>query len=505
MGGEAAIRKAVSGAEVVAMPGGGGDELNLQLAEKSRNDIGNSERFLARHGVNVMYVREVGWHHWVGTHWETEGAEEAVRQKAHETAKAIFDELQAVQRGGKADHETMADFNKRQEDLFKWAYQTGNKPRIEGMITEASPYVTVGPDALDADPLLLNLTNGTMRLEGACDRLRPHRRGDRQAKLMPVKFDPKAECPLFMAFLERVQPDPEVRNFLQRWAGYSLTGRTNEQKLVFHYGGGANGKSVFLNLRAKMMGPYAAAVSFSSIAQNDAKRGDSATPDLARLPGVRFARVSESDKGVRLSEAFVKEVTGEDTITVRHLHQGFFEFTPAFKLEMQGNHKPIIRGQDEGIWRRVNLVPWEVTIPPEERDLQLPAKLWEERSGILNWLLSGLCMWLEDGLCIPERVRAATAEFRNDSDPLGRFIAACVIKSPGDAVGGAAMYDAFRKWCGANAERPWSQTAFGRALGDRGLEKERIGGIVRYVGVRLDNIPDGSAGEPPPPEPDDYD
>jgi putative DNA primase/helicase len=504
--GAAAIREAWRGADIVAFPGGGGPNLNLELARKERNDLGNAERLLARHGQDILYVREVGWHAWDGLRFCRDGAEALIRQKAHETARSVMEEVDALGSEDPEDWGGQSALSERREALAAWSIASGNGARIGAMIAEAAPYVTVGPDEIDADTRVLNLLNGTMRLEGACDALAAHDRADRLSKLMDVEFDPDAACPRFLAFLERVQPCAAVRDFLQAWSGYALTGDTGEQKLCFHWGTGANGKSVFLNTRSRIMGPYAATLQFASLAQNDRKRGDAATPDLARLPGARMVRVSETDKGVKLSEGFVKDVTGGDTITARHLNHGFFEFKPEFKLDLQGNHKPLIRGADEGIWRRVLLVPWEVTIPPEERDPTLPAKLWEERAGILNWMLDGARIWLEQGLVVPDAVSAATSAFRADSDPLGRFIASCIEVAAGEDVGGAQMYEAFKAWCAANAERLWSQTAVGRALPERGLRKDATGGRVRYRDVRLVNVPEagGPPGEEPPPfEPED--
>ena len=201
---------------------------------------------------------------------------------------------------------------------------------------------------------------------------------------------------------------------------------------------------------------------------------------------MRFARVSEVDKGVRLSEAFIKQVTGGDAITVRHLNQGFFEFEPRFKLEMQGNHKPIITGADEGIWRRITLVPWLVTIPKAERDPTLLAQLWEERSGILNWMLDGLRLWLESGLTVPEAVIDATAEYRLDSDQFGRFLGAvvAVTNDNEDSIRASDLFKAYVEWCEENGEKLASQTSFGRGMIERGMR--RIDGRHRvYVGVKL--------------------
>ncbi|WP_073953761.1 phage/plasmid primase, P4 family [Thalassospira sp. TSL5-1] len=508
-----AIRAAIGGADILSFPGGGGEDVNLLLAEKERNDIGNAERFLARHGQDLLYVREVGWHCWNGTHWAPDGSDEAVKQKAHETARSIMEEVAALQKQGRPDVEkdepgyiSVGDWNQKLADLMKWSISSGNRQKLHAMVGEAEPYISVAPEMMDFDPYLLNVQNGTIRMQGACDELRDHDRGDRLAKIMNVEYDPDATCPTFNKFLSEVQPDEEIRLFLQIWSGYCLTGITSEQKLVFNYGEGGNGKSVFIDLIAKMMGPYSLSLPFASLLRDDRKRGSEATPDLARLPGARLVRASEPEKGSRFAEATIKAITGGEEITVRHLNYGFFDFVPQFKLTLSGNHKPAIRGQDRGIWRRFLLVPWEVNVPEEKQDKDLPAKLWAERSGVLNWLLDGVRIWLERGLFVPDAVLAATNEYRADSDPIGRFLNECVKPSKYCAVQAAAMYDAYKSWCNANAERPWSMTAFGKVLPERGYQKSD-GRIREYLNVELVNVPDGNAdnSEPPPADnPGDY-
>lgn len=504
MSGAATIREAVGGAEVINFAGGGRD-INLALSAKERNDLGNADRLIARFGDDFLFVRDVGLHVWGETHWRREGADDTVRQWAHETARAILEEVDAMQRAGCPAEMAQAEWTERLEKLFKWTVASGNRNRIEGMIREATPYRSVGPDAMDADPMVINLANGTLRLAGACDELTAHRRDDLLSKMAPVEFVPEATCPRFGAFLDRVQPDPAIQGFLQRWAGYCLTGDTSEQVLVFNYGTGANGKSVFTDLIARLMGPYAMTLPFSSLLRDDRKRGSEATPDLARLPGSRLVRASEPEKGSKFAEATIKAITGGEEITVRHLRHDFFDFVPHFKINLSGNHKPSIRGQDIGIWRRLLLVPWMVTIPREERDKKLTERLWaEERSGILNWVLDGTRLWLEKGLEVPDAVRAATDQYREDSDPIGRFIGECVEEAAGFTVQASEMYEAYRKWCVANAERPWTNTSFGKVLPERGLERSD-GRIRVYQNVRLVNVPDIGADEPPPVEgPEDY-
>ncbi len=504
--GAAAIRGIVLGAQGVRFAGGGkgnGADINLILAEKERNDIGNAERFLARHGDDLLHVREVGWHVWTGARWSPDGAGDAVKTKTHETARSIMEELAALQKRGRPDHVAAGDWEDRLDKLLKWSVRSGDRVKLEAMAAEAAPYLSVPPEAMDSDPFLLNLANGTLRLEGACDALRPHDPNDRLAKIMDVGFDPEAVSPEFDRFLARVQPDPEIRDFLQVWTGYCLTGSTGEQKLVFNYGEGGNGKSVFVDLIAKMMGPYAASLPFASLVRDDRKRGAEATPDLARLPGARMVRASEPEKGARFAEAAIKAVTGGEEITVRHLNHGFFDFVPEFKLTLSGNHRPSIRGQDRGIWRRFLLVPWDVNVPEEEQDADLPSKLWAERSGVLNWMLDGARIWLERGLVVPEAVMAATNEYRADSDPLGRFIAECLEEASGQTVQASLMYDAYKAWCSANAERAWSMTAFGKAMPERGVEKSD-GRIRVYLNVRLVNVPEGDRDPPPADGPEDY-
>lgn len=495
---------------------GGGDAAppvdNVRLAKLELNDVGNGERFMARYGRDALFVREVGWHHWDGKRWARAGADQAVRRMAHATARGILEEVDAVShlmnRGGWPNED--GDPVALMQRLFGWATDSGDSGRLNGMLKEAAPYMTIDPTEMDADPRELNLGNGTLRLEGGCDTLRPHARDDRLAKVIPVDFDPDAPCPDFEAFLAKVQPDAAIRDFLQRWAGYLLTGETGEQVMVFNFGTGANGKSVFAELLGRVLGPYAKSLPFASLIHQDRARGDAATPDLARLPGARMVRASEPEKGARFAESLIKQLTGGEPMTVRHLNHGFFEFTPQFKLMISGNHKPKITGQDHGIWRRMLLVPWSVTIPDEEQVDGLADLLWEkEAAGILNWMLEGCQMWLKGRLCVPAAVRAFTNEYKQESDPLGRFCEAMLERvEAGDwgEVPAGQMYDAWKAWCAASGERPWGQTAFGRGLSERGWEKERRGGAIYYTGVRLKEMVADPADRDGPPDvrPEDF-
>jgi putative DNA primase/helicase len=343
--------------------------------------------------------------------------------------------------------------------------------------------------------------------------LQEHRRADLISKVAPVKYDPKAECPNFLAFLERFQTSEPIRRFLQVWLGYCITGLTSEQALVFFHGLGANGKSTLIEAICRLMGSYALTLSFESLAGENGRRGDQATPDIARLPGARLVRASEPERGVQFKEALLKSLTGGEPMLARHLHQGFFEFRPIFKLVLSGNHKPEIGGVDHGIWRRMRLVPWGVTLTDEQRRPQeeVLAEFKAEGSGILNWLVEGVRAYLIEALVIPPEIAEATADYREEMDPIGGFVRDCVEivpDEPGKArasVTARDMFEAFVAWCEANAVRPWKEKSFGLAMPQKGFKKTNDR-VRLYLDVRLHDVPDRRArapgdGPPPPNDP----
>ena len=447
-------------------------DLNARLANKLRNDLGNGERLMARHGEDLLFVRDVGWHAWQETHWSfAEGPDEA-RRRAHKTARAMFDEAKTLDEAKQGTH-------------FKHAGDSGSSGRLSNMLKEAAPYLSCGVAALDADPHLFNVANGTLVLEGACETLRRHDRADRITRHSPVEFKGAARAPGFDKFIKRILPDPELRTFLQTWFGYCLTGLTSEQVLVFCHGKGANGKSTLLNVVARVMGSYATTLPFQSLLYNEYKGGGDASPDLARLPGARFVTASEPETGSRFSESMLKSLTGGDTLLVRHLRQNFFEFDPVFKLTLSGNNRPAIRGQDDGIWRRLLLVPFKVQLPEAEWIDDLDDKLFDEESaGILNWIVDGARVWLEKGLRVPDAVRAETKMYRAESDSLGEFLAARTEPREGATVQAKRLYEAYEAWCKENGVDPITRTLFGRKLTERGVKKDKQGVIV-YLGLDL--------------------
>jgi len=523
-------------------------DLVQRCAGEPTTDIGNGRRFLHRFGSDVIAVHRIGFFINDGRRWAEDIEDGRVRRMAHRTAELIGleakfieptkDEKAAIDAAADVVDEVIelrkkgsrrtAEEEKRKAELdkivatgegcakvakdrrsrrVKYATSSSNKGKLDGMLSEAKPYVGADLADLDADPLAFNVNNGTLRFVSAPDpdcpdpdverlkwtaRLDPHSREDMISKLCPVDYDPdRLKAPAFKAFLERVLPDVEVRRFVQRYLGYSMTALTREQVFVFFWGQGRNGKSTLVDVICRIMGDYTTSVPFETLAGDDRRRGGEATPDLARLPATRLVRASEPEQRMRFRESMVKSLTSGEPIPIRRLHSDFVDIYPTFKLIVSGNHKPTIEGTDEGIWRRVLLVPWTEQIPKDQIDRELPEKLWGERVGILNWLVRGALDYLDNGLEPPDAVRAATDEYREESDPIGAFLReACDItgqdtdfEKPGD------LYEAYERFCREAGINAWQATTFTKRLPDKaeqlGIRKAKTMGVRGYRGLRI--------------------
>ena len=339
----------------------------------------------------------------------------------------------------------------------------------------------IAPERLDADPMKFNVANGTLIFSKQSEgyvALRPHNPADLITKISPVLFDPKAVCPGFDAFFSSVQKEEGVRRLILQWHGYSLTGDMREQKFCNHWGEGSNGKSVFVELCAYIAGEYSQSVPVETFLNDGKGRSPGqASPDLARMPGVRFLRTSEPPRGARLAEGQIKLATGGEPITTRHLNKGFFEFPPEFKLTISGNHKLRILSSDYGIRRRKIFIPWREKISGARVDGELKNKLIIEASGILNRLLDGLRDWLDNGLILPPSIIEAAADYWSDNDPAGEFLRECVMPAEGERVKSSRMHAVFTAWAKANATEEWSEKGLSRALKDRSFVSKRSNGM----------------------------
>ena len=292
-------------------------------------------------------------------------------------------------------------------------------------------------DEWDADIWLLNTPGGVVDLRTG--RMRPHDRTDRMTKIAAAT--PRGSSPLWLAFIEQItQGDRAYAEYLQRFAGYCLTGSTQEHALFFLYGTGANGKSVFVNTLFTLLGDYAANAPMDTFMET---RGDRHPTDLAGLRGSRFVGATETEQGRRWNESKIKEITGGDRVSARFMRQDFFTYVPQFKLVIAGNHKPAIRNIDEAMKRRLHLVPFTLTIPEEKRDRTLPARLLKEGDGILAWALEGCLAWQAHGLRQPKCVADATDEYFDEEDTIGEFLEEECQQHP---QAREAVADVFERW-----------------------------------------------------------
>jgi putative DNA primase/helicase len=432
-------------------------------------DLGNAERFADQHRSRVAYAaHRKAWMIYDGRQWAADDLL-VTKLKAAKTVRSILVEA------------ANEDDGSHRSDLIEHAKVSEGAARIRAMLELAQPLLARGASQFDADPLALNVLNGTLDLRSM--ELRPHRADDFLTKLAPVAFDPAATCPRWDAFLARVLPDAAVREYVKRAAGYFLTAETTEHAMFIAHGSGANGKSVLLSTLAELMGDYARTAEANTFL---ARQQDSVRNDLAALAGARLVSISEVEAGRRLAESLVKQATGGDAVTARFLYGEFFEFRPTFKILMAANHKPVVRGTDEGIWRRIRLIPFTVTIPEVERDKDLGKKLLTEGSGILNWALAGCLAWQREGLTTPPAVRAAGAEYREEMDPLGAFLEEMCVLEPGASVATADLYQAYVGHAEAASEQPIRQRAFTDGLRAHGCEARKgTKGRRMWLGIRL--------------------
>jgi putative DNA primase/helicase len=435
-------------------------------------DTGNAERFAQQHGHNVRYCEPwKKWLVWDGCRWKKDNinqvlklSKETVRNIYHEAAQTNDD----TRRREIAKHALNSEASNKRLDMLK--------------MVKAEDNIPVEPHQLDTHPWLLNLQNGTLDLRN--NELAPHRQDDYQTYYINTPYNPKACSPNWIKFLNRVtNNDTQLMDYLQKAIGYCLTGNVTEQCLFFLYGTGQNGKTTFVETLQALLGEYAISTSINTLL---AKNYQGIPNDIASLKGARLVVTSEVPEGKRLNESLVKDLTGGDTISARFMHADFFNFKPQFKLFMFGNHKPVIHGTDEGIWRRMRLIPFTVTITQKERDEHLAEKLINELPGILTWAIEGCALWQRYGLGMPDCVRKATASYRDEMDAVGAFIAECCVVDRRVKVTAKNLYEVYLRWCEENGEKAIAQRRFGMSLTEKGFENGRgTKGVWIWLGIGL--------------------
>lgn len=441
---------------------------------QSMNDIGNAQRFEVMHQDKIYFVH--GWDTWIlwqDSRWIKDNYGVLVLDSARLTVGSIFTEAAA---------QNSLDIMKL---LSRHASTSNSLPRIKAMLEIASRTnsLCLAAQELDANPMLLGVANGVVNL--ATGKLEPNQSNNFITCYSNVIYDKKAKCPTFIAFLNKIfQNDKDKILFIKRMVGYCLTGRTDEHAYFFFFGFGANGKTTLLRVIELLLG-VALAKQTPAETLMASLQGNKPSNDLARLQSVRVVIANEVEDGCRLAESLIKQITGGDTVTARYLYKEFFEFRPRFKLIIAGNHKPIIKSSDNGIWRRTVLVDFPVSIPKIDQDANLSTKLEAELPGILNWAIAGCLDWQDIGLAIPPSVANDIAEYKEEMDWLGQWIADNCNLGANLNESATRLYDNYKWWAECNGIHPSTATAFGRRLKERGYVRNRRADGNWYTGLSI--------------------
>lgn len=436
------------------------------------DDTGNADRFTDIFKDRVLYsYTNKGWYIYDGKRWlfDTLGRINDYFEQSIEVMKKQGMTTNVPM----LENETSEDYQKRLKAIRTayekhLTYSRSNRGTVAG-VKQSMHKNSVDISEFDGNDMLINLENSIYDMVSGINI--PHDATLKFTKKANVSYDESKKCPRWEQFLREIfNDDKDLIKWIQKALGYSLTGKTSEQVMFILNGNGRNGKSVFLDVVSHIFGDYRTNIQPDSLM---VKNSQGANSDIARLKGARFVTTVESNDGMRFNEGLVKQLTGGDTVTARFLHANEFEFTPKFKVWMATNHRPIIRGTDKGIWRRIRLIPFEREFTEEEVDLDLTSKLLAESDGILQWMLKGLEMWQKERLGMCEKILMANKEYRQEMDVVSTFIEECVNNSLGKEVKAAELYQHYKNYCSQNGFFVLTSTKFGRELDNKGYVKIR--------------------------------
>ena len=477
------IQKAIEGCTAVYEPkirtsykltvgGENGGQVDILPKLYSFDDTGNADRFIDMFGQDMRYnYAEKSWLYWDGRRWAYD-MDGAAARAADCSVSAMSAELEFYEQ---QENDTAKTFSKHIK------YSRSHKGK-KALIDEAQHRTPVLPHQLDKHLMAFNTPNGTLSLKTG--ELAAHDPKWLITKMATVEYTDTADHPLWDSFLLDIfGGDRDLIRYVQKAVGYSLTGRTDEQCAFFLFGTGRNGKSTFLDVIREIMGDYAMNIQPETLMVRSSQ-SSGISSDIARLKGARLVTSVEPNEGVRINEGLLKQLTGDDTVTARKLYCNEFEFKPEFKLWMATNHKPIIRGTDTGIWRRIHMIPFTVQIPSDKIDRQLKDKLRREYAAIMHWAVEGCLLWQNEGLQMPRAVMEMVREYRREMDVVSAFLEdRCELADYASAQA-TSLYCAYTAWCDANNEYKMSNTKFGIELAKRYAKKRCPDGWY-YIGIRL--------------------
>lgn len=447
------------------------------------SDLGNADRLIHWHGDKIRYAADAQtWLTYSGGVWADEIAEVEVEELAkHALARAEIRE--ADSHSDVPDDYTKAGDPKptKRERFFEWMGKSQMYPKIVAMrsMARSDARVRTALGEFDLDPMMFNARNCAIDL--STGEVVPHAPEQMFRHQSAIDYVPDAKCPLWDKFLARVQPDPEMREYLQQALGYSMTGRMDEHAIFIHNGPGATGKTTFLEAIGAVMGNYGQKLDRETLLSKGGNT--SAIPaDVARMAGARFLGASETATGRKLDDERIKELVGGDTQTARHLYGKWFDFKPTGKIHMATNHLPSFESGGDGMGRRLRLVPWECQIPEAERDKTLKDRIVAtEAEGVLAWLVSGAVAWhKKGGLVTPHTVAVRSKEHVEEADPVWPFIYERLEIGESYSTEFQAIYGAYETWSQLNGNRPMSGRAFSLALRERlGAESKTLDPATR--------------------------
>ncbi|WP_256263310.1 phage/plasmid primase, P4 family [Staphylococcus sp. HMSC072E01] len=441
---------------------------------RSYDDTGNADRFIDRYGhlykhsyiTNKFYIYD-------GQKWKVDDRG-AIRKLIDEMIESIKNE--------KVLHSEDVTEEEAREAFQKYYKKTRGTQSKKNIMNELMHRKTVTPDEFDKDDMLLNVANGYIDLTSR--ELYKHDINRMFSQIANTDYSEKMQPAVWLDFLNDIfAGDKAVIRYIQKALGYSLTGSTREQVMFILFGKGRNGKSIFVETIAEILGDYSNNMQAKSLM---VKKNDNVNTDIARLSKARFVTSSEPNEGFRFDEGLIKQITGGDKVTARFLYAEEFEYTPKFKIWVSTNHKPIIRGTDDGIWRRLVLIPFDVQIPEEKVDKDLKYKLLREAPAILNWMAEGAYMWMREGLELPEKLRASSKAYRTEMDVIEQFIEDECKRVDDGRVKANELYSVYKNWANENNAYKMSNKDFGQKMKEKFKSKRMTNGMF-YLGLEIPN------------------